>query len=348
MVYFGTFDPAGNAESREGGMNDQGLFIDGFAVPRLVPSPADGTHVKDLSFDFVDRALAECATVGEVEALARRHRIRLYSAQWMFGDRNGDSIIIEGKSIVRGNGRFQVCTNFRQSELAGRPPICPRYRTAVDMLSRTETPTVASCREILRAASGSNTQYSYVLDLNARRIHYYHFHDFSREIVFDLESELAKGRHSIDTVPLFPPKLEARMLASRGAFYFASLSLWFLLFSLLFWGLRALVRGLKKAKTDRSIAERAPLSATLALAAIASLQSAYLLLLLSAPRLVPAHGGALRLVPWLFILLSAVLLVVCWKAWRARYWTLAGRIHCTVMALSSLGILAVLASWHLF
>ena len=78
------------------------------------------------------------------------------------------------------------------------------------------------------------------------------------------------------------------------------------------------------------------------------LQSAYLLLLLSAPRLVAAHGGALRLVPWLFILLSAVLLVVCWKAWHARYWTLAGCIHCTIMALSSLGILAVLASWRLF
>jgi hypothetical protein len=348
MAYFGTFDPDGDAESREGGMNDQGLFFDGFAVPRLVPSHADGTHVGDLSFDFVDRALAECATVGEVEALARRHRIRLYSAQWMFGDRNGDSIIIEGERIIRGDGRFQVCTNFRQSELAGHGPTCPRYRTAVGMLSRMEAPTVASCREILRAVSGRNTQYSYVLDLNARRIHYYHFHDFNREIVFDLEAELAKGRHSIDTVPLFPPKLEARMLASRGAFYFASFTLWFLLFSLLFWGSRALVRGLKKAKADKSIAERTPGSAKLALGAIALLQSAYLLLLLSAPRLVPAHGGALRLVPWLFILLSAFLLVVCWKAWRARYWSMAGRIHCTAMALSSLGILAVLASWRLF
>jgi hypothetical protein len=348
MVYFGTFDPAGNAEEREGGMNDQGLFMDGFAVPRLVPAQADGTHVKDLSFDFVDKSLAECATVGEVEALARRHRIRLHSAQWMFGDRNGDSIIIEGERIIRSEGHFQVCTNFRQSELADRGPTCPRFQTATGMLSRMETPTVASCREILRAVSGRNTQYSYVLDLNARRIHYYHFHDFDREIVFDLEVELAKGHHSIDTVPLFPSKLGARMLASRGAFYFASFTLWFLLFSLLFWGLRALVRGLKKAKADKSIAERTPGSAKLALGAIALLQSAYLLLLLSTPRLVAAHGGALRPVPWLFILLNAWLLVVCWKAWRARYWTLAGRIHCTAMALSSLGILAVLASWRLF
>ncbi len=348
MVYFGTFDPVGNAEEREGGMNDQGLFIDGFAVPRLVPAQADGTHIKDLSFDFVDRALAECANVGEVEALARRHRIRLYSAQWMFGDRNGDSIIIEGERIIRGDGRFQVCTNFRQSGLSGREPPCWRYQTAVGMLSRMETPTVASCREILRAVSGRNTQYSYVLDLNARRIHYYHFHDFSREIVFDLEVELAKGSHSIDTVHRFPSKLGARMLASRGAFYFASFTLWFLLFSLLFWGLRAIFRRLRKEKAGKSIAERVPVSAKLALGAIALLQSAYLLLLLSAPRLVTAHGGVLRLVSWLFILLSAVLLVVCWKAWRARYWTLAGRIHCTAMALSSLGILAVLASWRLF
>lgn len=354
MAYFGTFDPSGKTEEREGGMNDQGLFIDGFSVPRFVPLREDGIHVGDLPFDFVDKALAECASVGEVEALARKHRIRLYSAMWMFGDRNGDSIIIEGEPIVRGDGRFQVCTNFRQSAPEDCGAACRRYRTTVGMLSRLGTPTVGACRDILRAVSGRNTQYSYVLDLNARRIHYFHFQDFSRELVFDLDAELAKGRHSLDTVPLFPPKLAARMSASRQALYFVSLALWFLLFSLLFWGARTLLRRLKKNVTGRVPDRRAPPCAGLVLGALSLLQAAYLLVLLLAPQRIPIQGGspgspwiagALRLSPWLLALLTAALLVVCWQAWRRRSWTLAGRIHCTVLALSSLAVMALLVSW---
>jgi len=289
-----------------------------------------------------------------VEALARRHRIRLYSAQWMFGDRNGDSIIIEGEPIVRGDGRFHVCSNFRQSGPAGREPADGRYRTAAAMLSRLGTPTVNACRDILRAVSGKNTQYSYVLDLNARSIHYFHFHDFGRELTFDLAAELAKGRHSIDTVPLFPAKLEARMFASRQAFQFLSLALWFLLFSLLFWAARALLRRLKKSAIGRAPARQAPPRAGLVPGALSLLQAAYLLVLFLAPQWIPVQGVrpglpwiavALRLTPWLLALLTAALFVVCWKAWREGRWTLAGRIHCTILALSSLAVMAVLISW---
>ena len=36
--------------------------------------------------------------------------------QFLFGDSTGDSAIIEPLAVIRGEGQFQVATNFYQSE----------------------------------------------------------------------------------------------------------------------------------------------------------------------------------------------------------------------------------------
>jgi len=97
-VYFGfdNFVP-------QGGMNERGLFWDGFATaPRKVTR---GVNKPKYLGNLNDKVMAECATVEEVLAVFDRYFLsNMEGHQLMFGDAKGDSVIIEGDVIVRKKG----------------------------------------------------------------------------------------------------------------------------------------------------------------------------------------------------------------------------------------------------
>ncbi len=113
----------------QGGLNERGLFFDGFATAQLpAPEPTDKPSYPG---SLIDVALAECATVAEVIALLERYNLAfLDSAMLLFGDRTGDAVIVERDTFVRKQGRFQVVTNFHQSQCDPSEYTCPRYRLA--------------------------------------------------------------------------------------------------------------------------------------------------------------------------------------------------------------------------
>ncbi len=118
----------------QGGMNDRGLFFDGFGVPpvQLPPSTkpplepvTDRVPNRPFPGGALDRFLAECASVKDVIGLFLK-----YEFPWaersvlMFADASGDAAIFDGNDILRKTGRFLVQTNFRQSLTGPREALC--------------------------------------------------------------------------------------------------------------------------------------------------------------------------------------------------------------------------------
>ena len=190
----------------QGGMNEAGLFFDGFATESNPVTKFEGRKVFD--GNLIDEAMARCATVAEVIALLEPHDLRfLENAMLMFADKTGDSVIVEGDEFLRLEGRHQVVTNFYQSKTTPDRYTCARHRIANRMLADSEGISVELFRRILAAVhveETSQTLYSNVYDLGKGLVYVYHFHNYENVVVLDLAEELKKGAHVTDLPSLFP------------------------------------------------------------------------------------------------------------------------------------------------
>ena len=199
-VYFGfdNFYP-------QGGMNEAGLFFDGFATAEnKVKNSLDRPFFEGNIADYV---LANCETVADVIAVIEKHNLSILNhAMLMFGDQHGDSVIIEGDEFLRIEGDYQVVTNFYQSQTPKGKGNCGRYRFAIKALENGEPISVEYCRDILaktRQNGLAATQYSNVYDLQNGLVYLYHFHNFEEVVRLNLQEELAKGAHEVDLPSLF-------------------------------------------------------------------------------------------------------------------------------------------------
>lgn len=206
-VYFGFED-----FMPQGGLNDQGVFFDAEGLPyKAMPVTSQKPHFPGGDLALADEILSRSASVQDVVDIGTRwnHFGGEYS-QFLFGDRHGDSVIVDGDTILRKQGRFQLATNFRLVDhpTAPWPEGEERYGVVADMLAQADHYTVDLFRRALDAAHqevDSPTLYSQVYELNTGVIHLYQFYDFEHEVVFDLAEELAKGPHIIKISSLFPP-----------------------------------------------------------------------------------------------------------------------------------------------
>jgi len=112
----------------------------------------------------------------------------------------------------------------------------------------------------------------------------------------------------------------------------------------------------------RALRRRAPRAAWLArwlAALVATLHLAFMALLLiliintsnAQPYLLlfglPPEAAPLFIVPWVAGALSLGLVLLAWPVWRERFWSLAGRIHYTLVTLAALGFVWLLLDWGL-
>ncbi len=207
-VYFGYDDFL-----PEGGVNDQGLFFDEEGLPyKAMPVNSEKPHVPSGEQALMDEILSRSATVQEaIDLSSRWRRLAGEYSQTVYGDRHGDSVIIDGDTILRKQGRFQLATNFRLVEHPSAPWPAgeERYGVVSDMLAQADHYSVDLLRRALDAAANrgedSPTLYSQVYELNTGVIHLYQFHDFEHEVVLNLADELAKGPHILKISSLFPP-----------------------------------------------------------------------------------------------------------------------------------------------
>ena len=213
-VYFGfdNFYP-------QGGMNEKGLVFDGFATgPHKVK---DSLNKPTYGGNLMDKVMSECATVDEALKLFDKYNLEfLERAMFFVADENGDSAIIEGDKIIRKNGKYQIVTNFYQSEAKNGQIPCERYKIADAMLKEADDISVDLCKRVLAATHNEGqtpTVYSNVYDLKKRIVYLYHFHNFQNVMKIDLAEELKKDARRMDLPALFPRMYIAETYMNRKA-----------------------------------------------------------------------------------------------------------------------------------
>ena len=211
-VYVG-FDHAPIHDSFQGGMNDQGLFMDMNAVN---PTGWKGDPGKpSFQGELVEQILSYYSTVNEVVEFFQQHNVPdLNILRMPVADAKGNSVIIEwGKGQLQflfKEGCYQISTNFIQSNYENPEDYpCQRYKIADRILRNAKAASVDVIRSVLSATHfeySSQTLYSNICDLKNKRIHLYFFHNFEEEVVFDLDKELKKGEAAYPIPSLFATK----------------------------------------------------------------------------------------------------------------------------------------------
>jgi hypothetical protein len=203
-VYFGYDDYI-----PQGGMNDQGVFFDGLALEyKSMPLTDQRPRYPGTAIKQLDQALASSANVQDVlDTYNHWYHLGGEYFQQLFGDRYGNSLIIDGDTVLRKQGAFQLATNFRLVDHPNPPYPDERYGVAYDALSKADTFSVDLFRQVLDRAHAEGdypTLYSQVYELNTGIIHLYQYHDYQHEVVLNLADELAKGPHVETIASLFP------------------------------------------------------------------------------------------------------------------------------------------------
>lgn len=189
-----------------GGMNEEGLFFDSFAVPYKHLTNPESKPV--YTGWYIPNVLKYCSTVDEALIdFNQWHHPILENNQILIADRFGDSAIIEGDIIIRNDDDFQVITNFRLSNPEDGWYPCWRYDTAVDMLENMNDLSVDYFMNICNATHSeglySYTIYSNVYDLVDGVVYLYYMHDYSTVKVFNLSEEMSLGFNSFYMSDLF-------------------------------------------------------------------------------------------------------------------------------------------------
>jgi tetratricopeptide (TPR) repeat protein len=205
----------------QGGMNDQGLFIDANALGPTGWKPIEGKPT--FEGDLMDSILAECATVEEAIVFCNKYNIPgLARARFPIADRTGASMVVEygqGKvQYVRKTGVYQIATNFVISNVKDENYPCTRYRAADKMLKNANNISLDLVRAVLSATHQEGqypTIYSNICDLRNGILYLYNFHNFEEVVQFRLQAELEKGKKTYDIPSLFSVKTHVAYVFDR-------------------------------------------------------------------------------------------------------------------------------------
>jgi tetratricopeptide (TPR) repeat protein len=203
---FGFADPF---ENPQGGINDQGLFIDANGISSTGWEPVEGKPT--FRGSVMEHVLARCATVAEAVAFFEANNVPdLNNGRFPIADRTGASVVVEWAQgevqFLRASEGFQVSTNFIVTNFEPGTYPCYRYNLAVEMLRAADEYSVDLVKSVLSAVhfeGQTATLYSNIFDLKRGDIYIYNFHDFTEGVRLSLEEELQKGKRAYHIPGLF-------------------------------------------------------------------------------------------------------------------------------------------------
>ncbi len=207
----------------QGGMNEAGLAFDGLTIYKanikVDPSKKNVTNFRT----FVRDIMQNCKTVEDVREYASQYnRHGISNGELFFADKSGHYLIMEPDTVIIGNDDKYIIANFCPSVTPENKRLdWDRYRRGREYINKHQsgTPknyclalvdTMHECREKM----GDGTMYSSVADLEKGDFSLYFYHDYSKEVKFNLKQELAKGDHTIEIASLFPTNAEYERLAN--------------------------------------------------------------------------------------------------------------------------------------
>lgn len=208
----------------QGGMNDQGLFLDGNGLSETgwKEDPSKPTF----NGAVLDELLAHCATVDEALKFFEQNNVpSLAMGKIPIADAAGNSAVVEwgqGKlQLLRRTGSYQISTNFVQSNFPKPEDYpCHRYKMVEKMIQASDTVSLDLVRATLAAThveAINPTTYSTICDLGKRRVYLYNFHNFEDPVVIDLLEELKKGRQEHPIPSLFKIETTAARVFKQTA-----------------------------------------------------------------------------------------------------------------------------------
>jgi hypothetical protein len=208
---------------QQGGMNEAGLTFDGLTIYKA-NIKVDSSKKTVINFrEFVMNIMQTCATVEDVRRYAVQYnRHRISNGQLFFADKAGNYLIMEPDTMILGNDDKYVISNFCPSITPDKEKLdWDRYRRGKEYIRRHPSDTTANyCLAVVdtmhecRKKMGEGTMYSSIADLHNGDFTLYFYHDYTREVKFNLKEELAKGDHYFDIASLFPKNEEYEKLAN--------------------------------------------------------------------------------------------------------------------------------------
>ena len=178
----------------QGGMNDQGLFLDWVAgyTTGWTRSP----DLPDFFENISEKILEEASTVDEALTLCASFNIDGFAAaRMMLVDRGGRSAIVGFE-----DGRLRVWRSSTSMQTIGA-----RAETANRMLRAGADISVDGFADILSACrlrGRFQTRYSNIYDLREGEIHVYDVAGNEHGVVLNLKAELDKGNHYYDVAEI--------------------------------------------------------------------------------------------------------------------------------------------------
>lgn len=172
-------------------VNEKGLCFDGFSTSRKTIT--NNNNKPSTDGNIIEKALRTCETVEQVMELLDQYYLSwMADCQLMFADKFGNSVIYEGDDKIYMEGKYQICTNFYQSN---QTPGW-RYQKAKQMLSNGNDYSVDLVKSILDETHQEGqviTHYSNIFDLKNGKIYIYKKYNYTEVMIVDLNDELAKG-----------------------------------------------------------------------------------------------------------------------------------------------------------
>jgi penicillin V acylase-like amidase (Ntn superfamily) len=207
--YFGRIVFGYDDSPFQGGMNDQGLFIDGNALSPTGWKPVpDKTTFRGIVIMVV---LGTCTTCEDAKDFFNKYNVPgLERARFPIADRTGKSMVVEygqgAVQFVEPDTWYQIATNFVMSNVTSGNYPSQRYRNADAVMSDSEELSFDLIRKALsktRQKGSSLTVYSNIYDLKNGTIYTYLLGSFENAIVMDLDEELEKGSRKLSLASLF-------------------------------------------------------------------------------------------------------------------------------------------------
>jgi tetratricopeptide (TPR) repeat protein len=193
----------------QGGMNQAGLVFDGFSMDYLVINDTLGK--KSLGANFLRDIMKKCTVVDDVKKYLSQYRLQgLETSMFLFIDKTGKYLVVEGDSLIIGNNRSYVLSNFYPSQIKEESEIdIPFYHNGKRLLEDKKDTSISFCSSVMDTMHqerdwGGGTMYTTIYDLNEGTIYLYYFHDYAHVVKFNLNQELKKNDYSLIIPELFP------------------------------------------------------------------------------------------------------------------------------------------------
>lgn len=202
----------------DGAVNEYGLVFDAFTM-YAQPLAAGNPDKQDFSYSHLRTIMQRCKNVDEVYAFLKEMNLRILGGSPLFNggmllfvDRLGKYLVVEAGHLTLGNDPSFVLANFSYANTKDLSTVkIERYRKGVQFLKDHQPEAdIAFCAALSdtmcmnRSKIGDGTLYTTIYDLDSGLVHVYFFHDYSKQVTFDLKQELLKEDHHYMFAGLFP------------------------------------------------------------------------------------------------------------------------------------------------